>query len=53
MVFSYNKDVKDTEGYDNEALELPTGAQEGASESMSYNNGHSNRIAGENADTRL
>lgn len=47
--------MRDKERYENEALnmEQSTGAQNGAIESMSRNNGHSNGAAGEDADTRL
>ncbi|XP_052722419.1 mucin-22-like isoform X3 [Crassostrea angulata] len=50
-----NKEVKDTEGYDNEALdeERAAGTQNGARESMGLSNGHSNGVADEHVNVRM
>nr|XP_034301819.1 uncharacterized protein LOC105345014 isoform X3 [Crassostrea gigas] len=50
-----NQEVKDTEGYDNEALdeERAAGTQNGARESIGLSNGHSNGVAGEHVNVRM
>ncbi|XP_065933583.1 uncharacterized protein [Magallana gigas] len=50
-----NQEVKDTEGYDNEALdeEQAAGTQNGARESMGLSNGHSNGVADEHVNVRM
>lgn len=50
-----NKEVKDTEGYYNQALdeEQAAGTQNGARESMGLSNGHSNGLADEHVNVRM